>query len=313
MARAWLLAIALVTPILLVPGCRPPAGDKSSGKVTLAAVGDVFFCRGVARQIEKHGPNYPFQKTENIIREADLAFCNLECCLSTRGIAQRRRYRFRADPAFAAVLREAGFDVASLANNHTLDFGRDAMLDTIDAVESAGMLAPGAGRNREQALALRTIEKNGVRVGFIAYTDLPTVGVVRLSDRPTVAGVNADQLAQEVKRAKSDCDALVVSFHWGVEYMSRPTERQQMLAHLCIDSGADLILGHHPHVLQTVEVYKDKPIVYSMGAFVWDAKIFDADKSAIYLFDLGKDSARLTKTIAVDITRCRPARSGSSK
>ena len=192
------------------------------------------------------------------------------------------------------------------ANNHTLDYGRDALLDTVDAVEEAGMAAVGAGRNRDEALTVRVVEKNGLRVGFVGYTDLPTCGVVRLSDRPTVAGVNSDEVANQVKDAKAKCDVLAVSFHWGIEYMKKPTERQKTLAHLCIDNGADLVLGHHPHVLQTVEVYKGRPIVYSMGAFVWDAKVFGADKSAVYVFELGKSSARLAKQIPIDIMNCRP-------
>ena len=275
-------------------------------KVTLVAVGDVFFARGVAKQIDKHTPDYVFEKTRKIIRGADIAFCNLECPLSARGVPRRTRYLFRCDPSYAQVLHGNGFDVACLANNHTLDYGRDALMDTIEAVQSAGMVALGAGKDRQEALEVRVVEKNGLRVGFIAYTDLPTRGVVRLDDRPTVAGVNSDELADQVKRANARCDVLVVSFHWGVEYMKRPTERQIMLAHTCVDNGADLVLGHHPHVLQTTEVYKNKPIVYSMGAFVWDAKVFGADRSEIYKFELGKSSARLVEPMPIDTTNCRP-------
>ena len=272
----------------------------------LAAVGDVLLARGVERQIAKHGRGYPFKKIKSTISRADLAFFNLECTLSTRGTPHRRRFLFRADPALAGTLHSSGFDVASLANNHTTDFGRDAFTDTIAAVRRNEMIAVGAGKDRADALRVRVVRKNGLRIGFVAYTDIPSGGVVRLGDRPTVAGANMDEVPGQIRAAKLRCDVLVVSFHWGIEYMTRPTERQRRLARLCIDNGADLILGHHPHVLQTVEVYKSKPIVYSMGAFVWDPILPRTDRSAIYLFDLSKSSARLTRTIPVRIVRCQP-------
>jgi poly-gamma-glutamate synthesis protein (capsule biosynthesis protein) len=287
-------------------GCGRSPASAPNQTVTLVAVGDVFFARGVAKQIDKHGIGYPFEKSRDIFQGADIAFCNLECPLSTRGVPQRRRYLFRCDPSYSDLLRETGFDVICLANNHTLDYGRDALLDTMDAVHRAGLTGVGAGRDRRDALTARIIEKSGLRVGFAAYTDMPTCGVVRLTDRATIAGVNADELAEQIRAAESECDVLVVSFHWGVEYMKKPTERQRALAHTCIENGADLILGHHPHVLQTVETYRGKPIVYSMGGFVWDAKIFDADKSAIYKIELGKNRARLDSIIPVDVVNCQP-------
>ncbi len=294
--------IALVLIAGIVFSCR------YQQKVTLAAVGDVFFARGAGRQIAKHGPDYPFADTKDIIRSADLAFCNLECTLSRRGLPQRRRLLFRADPSLAHALKRNGFDVASLANNHTLDFGRDALLDTVDAIDKAGMTSVGAGADRDDATKLRIVKRKGLRIGFLAFTDIPSCGVVRLDNKPTVAGVNADEIGGIVSRAKKHCDVLVVSFHWGIEYMKKPTMRQKMLAHKVIDSGADVVLGHHPHVLQTVEEYKSKPIIYSMGGFVWDAKIFGADNSAIYILQLSRQQCKISRTIPVKVVNCRPRR-----
>lgn len=300
-AGPWSVGLCVIATLLL-----PVAGWCDQQTVRLIAVGDVLFARGVGKQITKHGAPWLFANVKGTISSADIAFCNLECTLSTRGVAQRRRYQFRADPKFASAMHTAGFDVACLANNHTLDFGRDAMMDTVRAVRKTGMTAVGAGKDRADALSLQIVKKNGLRVGFLAYTDLPSDGVVRLADRPTVAGLNADELPAQIKAARKRCDTLVVSFHWGVEYMKRPTERQQHIAHVCIDNGADVVLGHHPHVLQPTETYKGKPIIYSMGAFVWDAKIFGADRSAIYVIELGKGKARLVKSVAVRIKGCRP-------
>lgn len=301
----WLPWLILAATVFVAFGAnsRTPEAPKT---VTLAAVGDILFSRGPAKQIERHGADWLFAGVKDTLCSADLAFCNLECTLSTRGVQQRRKFQFRADPSLASALRKNGFDVVSLANNHTLDYGRDALLDTVAAVREGGMAAVGAGADRADALKLQVVERGGLKIGFLAFTDMPNDGVVRLSDRPTVAGLNLDELPTLIRDAKSRCDTLVVSFHWGVEYMKRPTERQQLIAHTCIDNGADLILGHHPHVLQPTETYKNRPIIYSMGGFVWDAKIFDADKSAIYLLELGKNSARLKETIPLQVTGCQP-------
>jgi len=274
--------------------------------VSMAVAGDILFARGVGKQIASHGADYPFDEVRSFIRGADIGFCNLECALSKRGVPQQRRFQFRADPKLAAGLRKAGFTVASLANNHTLDFGREALLDTIDSLTAAGVAPVGAGKHRDAALQLRVVTVKGLKVGFLAYTDIVNAGTVRLDDRPTVAGVNSEDIPAQIASAKAGCDCLVVSFHWGVEYMKRPTERQRTLARACIDNGADAVIGHHPHVLQPAVVYKGKPIIFSAGGFVWDARVFGADKSAIYLIELGRSSARLVKTIPVRVSQCRP-------
>lgn len=302
---AWLPWILLAGTAFLAFGL-PSSTPDTRGTVTLAAAGDVLFARGVGRQIERHGADWLFAGVKNELDGVDIAFCNLECTLSTRGVQQRRKFQFRADPGLAGSLRDGGFDVVSLANNHTLDYGREALIDTIAAVRKAGMTAVGAGENRADALRMQVVERGGLKVGFLAYTDLPNDGVVRLPGKPTVAGVDLAELPGQVRDAAGKCDVLVVSVHWGVEYMKTPTERQRRIAQVCISNGADLILGHHPHVLQTVEMYKDRPIVYSLGAFVWDGRVFGADKSALYVFELGRDSARLVRTLPVQIDGCRP-------
>ena len=299
-----LLAACAAVALAGCSGTQRP--EHPRGEVTLVAVGDVLLCRGVGKQIDKHGADWLFDDTRDLLKGADLAFCNLECPLSNRGVPQKRRFLFRAEPKLAKALHANGLSVVSLANNHTLDYGRDAMLDTVEAARKAGMTPVGAGVNKAEASRLRVVTKHGLRVGFVANCDLPSYGVVMLPDKPTIACVDSHSLPARIRAAKAKCDALVVSFHWGVEYMKQPTERQRKLAHLCIDNGADLRLGHHPHVLQPVETYRGKPIAYSMGGFIWDGRIFGADKSAMYVFELSKSSARLVKTIPVDIVGCQP-------
>lgn len=298
--RAFFIQLICILLLLSVPVMGT---DKD---IILAAVGDVLFARGVENELKSHPGKYLFANVRNILHNADVAVCNLECTLSNRGLPQRRRMVFRNSPSLAHTLQESGIDVVDLANNHTLDYGRDALVDTYQAVKSAGMVSVGAGENRKSATRVQIVKRGDLKLGFLAYTDLATSGVVRLDDMPTVAGVCDDLLPGEIKTAKAQCDTLVVMFHWGVEYMKAPTKRQKSLAKMCIDNGADVIIGNHPHVLQKTEVYRNRPIIYSNGAFIWDSRLFGANKSAIYLLAIGKGHARLVRSIPVTITHCRP-------
>ena len=264
--------------------------------VTLTAVGDVLLGRNIAKYISKYGNNYPFEKVKKVLSGSDLTLCNLECVLSDRGTPQNRKVLLKATPNTAGILKTAGIDVASLANNHSSDFGLDAFIDTIKAVESVGILPIG------DSSEVKVIRKNGLRVGFLAYMDL------NISDpeKQYANKVSDATIASQVKTAKSKCDVLIISIHWGIEYTKQPTARQKDLAKLCIDSGADLIFGHHPHVIQPVETYKNRPIIYSSGSFLWDPIIPGSEKSAVYVFKLNKNNVILNKVIPVTTKKCRP-------
>jgi poly-gamma-glutamate capsule biosynthesis protein CapA/YwtB (metallophosphatase superfamily) len=168
------VCVICVCAAVLVVGCAPARRPHDApAKVTLAAVGDVLLCRGVGKQIDKHGADWLFDDTRDVLKGADLAFCNLECPLSKRGVAQKRRFLFRADPELAKALHSNGLDVVSLANNHTLDYGRDAMLDTIEAVRGAGMIPVGAGRNKAQASQLRVVTSTACAWAFWRIVTCP--------------------------------------------------------------------------------------------------------------------------------------------
>lgn len=302
MVRISVISILL---ILVFPfSVEPVRGTERT--VTLAAVGDVFFCRGVEEQIEEKGIDYLFESTTEILSACDLAFCNLECVLSTRGTPMDKRFLFRADPSCANVLSTAGFDVVCVANNHTIDFGYEALLDTVNAVENAGMISVGTQIAESGDTGARFVERNGLTIGFLALSDFAYDSEKTPGGYPVVMLFDPDNLAGQVSEAKSRCDVLVVSMHWGVDYIPFFTERQQAIGEMCIDNGADLVLGHHPHVLQDVVLYEGKPIVYSMGGFVWDSSRSGANHSVIFVFKLGVDRAELIETIPVEIVDCQP-------
>ena len=257
--------------------------------------------------IATHGPEYPFAKVKDILMTPDIMVFNLECTLTKRGCPARKKYTFRADPALASRLRAAGFDVAVMANNHTLDFGRDALLDTLTAVKRSGIVPVGAGRNLAEARALRIVEKNGLKIGFLAFADMAVIGSVGRPDQPGIEYLDSRRMARTISVASKKVDVLVASFHWGSELDTYPTERQQYLAKLAAKSGADLVLGHHPHVLQPVEVYKGVPIAYSLGNFIFGSRSPLTRDSAIFIFSLNKNGAKLQRRVPVRITNCRPA------
>jgi len=304
MARTKIAAIAFLLVALAAVPAEPVRGCRQT--VTLAAVGDVLFARGVARETNQYGFDYPFEFTSDILSRYDLSFCNLECVLSTRGDPRLKRFLFRADPAAARALSAAGFDIVSLANNHSVDFGPEALIDTVAAIEDAGMIPIGTSLGGQHDSGVRFIEKNGLRIGFLALSDFESADEETPEGYPVVVQVDTDRLPGQVADARSDCDALVVSMHWGVDYIDFWTKRQQLIAEMCIESGADLVLGHHPHVLQDIKSFQGKLIVYSLGSFVWDSDLRGADQSAIYVFELGPGSAVLAETIPVRIVDCRP-------
>jgi poly-gamma-glutamate capsule biosynthesis protein CapA/YwtB (metallophosphatase superfamily) len=298
--------IFVICLLVALTGIGAIPAHSAQRTVTLAAVGDVFFCRSVARQIELNGFDYPFEFTADILSRYDLAFCNLECALSTRGTPQSNRFLFRADPSAALALSAAGFDIVSLANNHTLDYGSETLRDTVEAVEGTGMISVGTRLTGSEDSGVRIIERNGLKIGFLALSDFDVPVEESPVGYPEVLLVDPNNLPRQVADTKSCCDVLVVSVHWGVDYMPFYTERQRAIGRMCIDNGADLVLGHHPHVLQDVEIYRGKPIVYSMGAFVWDSTHRGSDSSAIFVFELGPSSADLAETIPVEIVDSRP-------
>jgi poly-gamma-glutamate synthesis protein (capsule biosynthesis protein) len=211
---------------------------------------------------------YPFRNIAPILREADVAFANLETPLSDRG-----RYvgAFRGSPAFADGLRWAGIDVVSTANNHALDAEGEGLLDTRAALFQAGVGAVGTGRNLEEARRPFIIERQGIKIAFLGYAHYVNLGAAAfaLPDRAGVVPLDPFIIKEDIARVRDEVDYVAVSFHWAIENSQDTHPAARALAHDVIDAGADLILGHHPHVPRGVEVYKGKVIVYSFGNLIF--------------------------------------------
>lgn len=173
------------------------------------------------------------------------------------------------------MMHELGIDIVTIANNHTLDYGTDALVDTCTTLENAGIPYVGAGANMDRAKQLETIEVRGRTIGFLAASRVyPDTSWVANSKKPgMVSGYDPSILLKEIEAAGEYCDYLVVYMHWGIERDEKPQEYQRTLGRQLIDAGADLVIGSHPHVLQGIEYYQGKPIVYSLGNFIFGSSI----------------------------------------
>jgi len=240
--------------------------------LTVAAGGDVLGDREVGNYMDKYGGESVFEKVKPFMVDADLAFINLEGSISDKGArATWKEFTFRARPALTSGLVWGGIDVVSLANNHTLDYGSKAMLDCITRLDEAGVAHPGAGADSAAAAAPAVLETPAGTVGVIAASEI-TQAFAAGAGAPGTNFTSApnERLVAQVAAAAKEVDFLVVSFHWGTEYEAVASGHQQSLAHKVIDAGADLVLGHHPHVIQGLEIYKDRLIAYSLGDYIFD-------------------------------------------
>jgi poly-gamma-glutamate synthesis protein (capsule biosynthesis protein) len=205
------------------------------------------------------------------LTSADYTMGNHEFAFSTRGEAQEKEYVFREDPGLVTALTDMGMDLVSLANNHALDYGQDALMDTMDTLQGAGIGYVGAGADDTEARALKTAEIKGKTIGFLAASRvIPSADWNAGQDKPGMfTCYDTSGLLASIQEAKKSCDLVVVYLHWGTERVEYPEEYERQLGKDCIDAGADLVLGSHPHILQGFEFYQGKAICYSLGNFLF--------------------------------------------
>jgi poly-gamma-glutamate synthesis protein (capsule biosynthesis protein) len=238
-------------------------------EVSLIAVGDVMLSRGVAKKIKQYNnSNYPFLETKDYLQSGDLVLGNLETPITAGREIQSGEMVFRSEPGIEVALKNAGFNILSLANNHTLNFGEKGLQDTFSYLNQAGIKYVGAGENQQAANESVYLEIKGIKFAFLAY-NYADVGP-KLASEPTLAFMDPARMAETVKNAKQNADFVIVSMHAGTEYAALPNSFQKNFARAAIDAGAEIVIGHHPHVVETMEKYKGKYIFYSLGNFIFD-------------------------------------------
>lgn len=261
--------------------------EPASETITLFLVGDIMLDRGVAYMVQREGGGdwrFPFLKIAKDFEGADLVFGNLEGPISDKGQRVGSRYSFRAGKEAVEGLREAGFSVLSLANNHALDYGRIALEQTMEILTANEIDFTGAGFNKEEAYGPRVKEVKGTKIAFLAFTNLGSPSWAALEQGSGIAWIETfERAGQAVRAAKDEADLVIVSLHSGKEYSLTPTPFQISFAKEAIDEGADLVVGHHPHVVQPVEQYKQGWVAYSLGNFIFDQSFSKATMESLAL------------------------------
>jgi poly-gamma-glutamate synthesis protein (capsule biosynthesis protein) len=247
------------------------------------AVGDISYSRSIERAYKKADDmNYPFALIGQYLQQADFVFGNLETPITAGREIQSGEMIFRSNPGLEQVLKNNNFAIVSLANNHTPNFGDKGLEDTFSYLEKAGIKYVGAGNNELLARQPVYITSNGFKFAFLAYNDSDVVpSSYEASAEPGTAFMNINHLAEDISLAKKESDFVVVSMHSGTEYVPKPNSRQIEFAHAAIDAGADLVIGHHPHVVQTLEEYQGKYIFYSLGNFIFDQRLSDETEQGL--------------------------------
>src|SRR3989344_4223785 len=237
-------------------------------------MGDIMLDRGVQSSVVKNfGNDYSalFEKIPaKLLKNSDIAFANIEGTASDQGTDRKNLYSFHMDLSVVPALAGAGFDILSLANNHVGDWGQSAYIDTISRLKENEILYTGGGISETEAEMPIIIEKHGMKIGFLGFSD---VGPNWMEAGPEKAGLllaSDPRLEEIISNATKQVDFLIVSFHWGEEYKPLHNFHQEDLAHRAVDNGAKLVIGHHPHVAQDTEVYKESFIAYSLGNFIFD-------------------------------------------
>lgn len=240
--------------------------------LTLIAVGDIMLSRGVDYKMQRHGQEYPFEKVKDYLKTGDIVFGNLESPIYPGKHMPIDGFSFWARPGIEDQLTDTGFNILSLANNHMGNQGTHGVNYTVYSLNKKNIASVGAGRNLKSATTPAVIEKNGIKIAFLAYTDgaiLPA-SYEATEYNAGVAYMDYADLSKDIAKAKEVADFVVVSMHAGTEYVYRPVDKQIQFARKAIDNGAEIVIGHHPHYIQDVEKYKEKYIFYSLGNFIFD-------------------------------------------
>lgn len=297
----WVITAAFMSTVLFASCTNQP-----EELLSICFTGDVLLDRGVRQQIEKKGVDYLFESVTPIFQSCDATVINLECPVTTSTTPIYKKYIFRAEPEWLPALRKAGITHATLANNHSIDQGRSGLIDTYQNLLAVGISSIGYGKNSAEACSPILIQKGDIKVALFSTVTLPLENWSFLEDSPGINQQSIEALKENIQSYKKlyPKNYIVVLLHWGVEYQTNPTPYQRRAAHGIIRSGADAIIGHHPHVIQKEEYFEGKPIFYSLGNFIFDQKKPETSRSLIVELHFTSKEVSIHK-IPVNIRSCQ--------
>jgi poly-gamma-glutamate capsule biosynthesis protein CapA/YwtB (metallophosphatase superfamily) len=270
-------------------------------EIVINAVGDIMLAGRWAPTLRKTGYGFPFGGVTSELANGDINLANLESPIARCGTEFcSKKFRFRAVPEVARAVRSAGFNLVTLANNHSMDFGWPALAETCRHLGDAGIAWIGAGENLDEARRMALYTVKGKKIAFLGYSLTQPTEFFAGRNRPGTAPGYVNVVTVDVAKARREADYVIVSFHWGKEASGTVQAYQRDTAHRAIEAGADVIIGHHPHVLQGVERYKGGIIFYSLGNFTFANKSKTADVSAIVRLRLN-DAQREAELLPLDV------------
>ena len=307
--RIWSLGIFLCSALTFTAGCggsnpkvqNEPTNSSVSkpdlsrctpaSQASFLAVGDIMLSRGVQRAIDRAGTSLlPFSELTELFGSTDFNFGNFESPISGNDQHLGHDLIFNTRRKDVEGLNKYNFKIVQLANNHAMDQGENGMRFTREYLTSRGILHVGTGDTKDQAWQPQIITANGIRIAFLAasYASVNDGGV---TTKPFVARIeDLDYMRRAISQLKSESDIIVVAMHAGIEYTRQPHRPQVDFAHAAIDAGADMVIGAHPHWIQTIETYKERYIFYSLGNFIFDQRKPDTIQGLTLRIKIGRDT-----------------------
>lgn len=293
---------------------RAAEREPERRRIVVSGTGDVSLDPGYLPVLRTEGPDHPWSGLEGLFVEDDLTVVNLECPVSERGSPVPKEFTFRCDPAALPAARAAGVEVANLANNHSGDYGPDALLDSVELVRAAGIAPVGIGADVEAANAPALVEVGGWTVAVLGFGGVvPAADWLATGTRPGMAdGNDVAAMTAAVRRADERADLVFVSIHWGAELDTEPDPQDVERARAMIEAGADGVFGHHSHRLQPLGEHAGRPIAWGLGNFVWPRSSAAGARTAVAQFVVEPDGSVAGCLLPADIaTSGRPVLTGA--
>ena len=301
------MRLRLLIILILISSCNQFDKDTDT-LLTVCFAGDLLLDRGVRQKIEQIGVDKLFIDVEPHLKSTDYAIANLECPATHHDTPLEKEYTFRAEPHWLSQLNKSGFTHLGLANNHSIDRGRKGLLETVNNFNQYNLIPLGAGVNQKDACEPVILKDNNISVAIFSSVLLPLESWEFSVELPGPCQSSIDDIVRNIGifRQKSSSDIyIVVYMHWGVEYQEFPHKDQYWEARRLIDAGADIIIGHHPHVVQSIDMYKGKHIFYSLGNFLFDQSSLATTRGLLVKLKFSPHRLEQVFLIPVKIDNCQ--------
>jgi len=292
----------------ITSGTSQTSATSRTSATSLLFTGDILLDRGVRKVIEHHGIDYLFtRQMDSLFRASQVVVGNLECPATSIKAPVQKRFIFRGEPEWLGALKKHGFTHLNLANNHSIDQGRKGLTDTKENILKAKLEPVGMGKNLQEAAQPTLLTSHPRKVWLIASLGMALENFAYLPDRPCVNTERTQEIITRIRdiKQKDPQAVVIVSIHWGGEHTLKPVPSQRLDAHRLINAGADALICHHTHTLQTIERYKGRDIYYSIGNFIFDQQKPLNSKACVVKVEVTKDNVK-TQALPIHIQGCVP-------